>query len=87
MDIQESYNLLADSYDVVTNPTRDLEQKVLQKMLSGRSYDHIMELGCGTGKNTPWLSQKCNKLTSVDFSESMVAVANNTKSLKMFPSC
>jgi len=82
MNIEEGYNLWAHSYDIVTNPTRDLEQKVLQKMLSGRSYDHIIELGCGTGKNTPWLSERCNKLTSVDFSESMLEVAKQHKKLE-----
>ncbi len=82
MNIQESYNLWAESYDVVTNRTRDLEQKVMQKMLSARSYDHIIELGGGTGKNTPWLSKRCNKITSVDFSESMIKVAKQKKTLK-----
>jgi malonyl-CoA O-methyltransferase len=82
MNIQEGYNLWADSYDVVTNPTRDLEQKVLQKMISTRSYDHIIELGCGTGKNSHSLSERCNTLTSVDFSANMVEVAKQNMKLK-----
>ena len=35
-----------------------------------------LEIGCGTGKNTQWLITKAKQITAVDFSEEMLAKAN-----------
>ena len=34
-----------------------------------------MEVGCGTGKNTPWLAKKASHLIAVDFSKDMLKQA------------
>lgn len=75
MKIKDAYNKWAGSYDIVENKTRDLENIVLKKVLNNKRYDHILELGCGTGKNTGWLAGICKNLTSIDFSEEMMQVA------------
>ena len=75
MKTQDAYNSWAKTYDDVVNRTRDLEAVVLRTVLKDRSWDSILELGCGTGKNTEWLSQQGKQLTAVDFSEEMMELA------------
>jgi ubiquinone/menaquinone biosynthesis C-methylase UbiE len=75
MDNQQAYNAWAGNYDVVVNKTRDLEAAALRKMLSETDFEKVLEIGCGTGKNTEWLSGKANHVTGADFSEEMLARA------------
>jgi ubiquinone/menaquinone biosynthesis C-methylase UbiE len=75
MDIQQAYNVWADSYDDMANKTRDLEAVALRTMLADLRPVGILELGCGTGKNTQWLMGQAGMLTAVDFSEAMLAKA------------
>lgn len=56
------------------NKTRDLEARSLREMISGAELD-ILEIGCGTGKNTEFLQTKAKKLTGADFSEEMLGKA------------
>ncbi len=74
MSVQKAYNSWADSYDEMLNKTRDLEEKVIRETLDGY-YKSVVELGCGTGKNTAWLLQKCESLIAMDFSEAMLLKA------------
>lgn len=75
MKINESYNAWAKSYDSMENKTRDLEAVVLRETFLNPHYGNILELGCGTGKNTGWLSQKADHVTALDFSSEMIAKA------------
>lgn len=75
MDIQQAYNHWASQYDTNSNKTRDLEALALRAELSGVPFDTCLEVGCGTGKNTVWLSEKAKQLLSVDFSEEMLSKA------------
>lgn len=75
MDNKEGYNTWAATYDTVVNKTRDLEAKVLRKTLDGHQFNHILEAGCGTGKNTPWLASLATTLTAFDLSEEMMSKA------------
>jgi predicted TPR repeat methyltransferase len=75
MDIKQAYNNWAEQYDNNLNKTRDLESIALQTTLAGLHFDHCLEIGCGTGKNSQWLIDKTKKLTGVDFSEEMLARA------------
>jgi ubiquinone/menaquinone biosynthesis C-methylase UbiE len=77
MKVNEAYNLWAESYDTVKNKTRDLELTVGQSILKNNKYSKIIELGCGTGKNTEWLSEKCDSIIGVDFSSEMLAIAKS----------
>lgn len=74
-NVRSSYNLWAGQYDTNQNKTRDLEAVVLRTELPGPAFGHGLEMGCGTGKNTSWLMDICDSLTSVDFSEEMLAIA------------
>lgn len=75
MNTQQAYNSWASQYDTNENKTRDLEAKALKDILSLISFDTVLEVGCGTGKNTEWLLQKANCITAIDLSEEMLAKA------------
>lgn len=75
MKIEDSYNSWAKSYDSVENKTRDLEAIVLRETFLNPHYGNVLELGCGTGKNTGWLSKKADFVTALDFSSEMIAKA------------
>lgn len=75
MDIRQAYNSWATQYDTNVNKTRDLEAVALQKTLASVTFNHCLEIGCGTGKNTGWLASKATQLTAVDLSEEMLAKA------------
>lgn len=71
MNNQKAYNVWSKSYDTVENKTRDLEAKALCEMISGEDLD-ILEIGCGTGKNTEFLQTKAKHLVGADFSAEML---------------
>lgn len=75
MSTQQLYNQWASTYDDVENKTRDLEMKVGQSVLNSIAFERVLELGCGTGKNTVWLEQKAGQVLAVDLSEGMIAKA------------
>jgi ubiquinone/menaquinone biosynthesis C-methylase UbiE len=75
MNPQQAYNSWASQYDTNENKTRDLEAKALRDILSTISFNSILEIGCGTGKNTEWLLQKAQRITAVDLSEEMLSKA------------
>lgn len=45
------------------------------QILSSVHFKNALELGCGTGKNTTWLSEKAEQVLAVDLSEEMMAKA------------
>ena len=73
--IQEGYNEWASEYDSMPNKTRDTEAKALRELLQTQTYSSILELGCGTGKNTDFLQQIALQVIAVDFSEAMLDIA------------
>ena len=75
MDTRDAYNSWAKTYDTITNKTRDLESIAIQKVLGDMEFDKVLEIGCGTGKNTQWLAERSNHLTAVDFSGEMLILA------------
>ena len=75
MSIQKAYDQWSSQYDSNKNKTRDLDQKVTQEILRHLDFNTVLELGCGTGKNTEWLQIKASKIVAVDFSEEMLEIA------------
>ncbi len=72
---KDAYNNWSKTYDTVENKTRDLESEAIKSVLKGISVERILEIGCGTGKNTVWLKDKCTHLTAIDFSMEMLEEA------------
>tara|TARA_Y100001958_G_C21030242_1_gene403519 strand:- start:181 stop:807 length:627 start_codon:yes stop_codon:yes gene_type:complete len=70
--IIDKYNAWAHQYDYDINPTRDLDKSVTIESLSNIDFFKVLELGCGSGKNTEWLITKADKLVGLDFSKNML---------------
>lgn len=77
MNIDDAYNVWADSYDTNENKTRDLELVVGKSILGNKRFVNVIELGCGTGKNSEWLIDICDSLLAVDFSHKMLDKAKS----------
>ena len=75
MSVQRSYDSWSSTYDTVENKTRDLEKFACREILEEIPFETVIELGCGTGKNTEWLVTKAKHVTAVDLSEEMQTIA------------
>src|SRR5687768_8636676 len=75
MSIQKAYNDWSETYDTDENLTRDLDQKVTRETLSDLHFLSILEIGCGTGKNTSFFAQIGEIVYAVDFSQGMIEKA------------
>jgi malonyl-CoA O-methyltransferase len=75
MSIQNAYNEWSQTYDTDRNLTRDLDQQVMREALANLRFHAILEIGCGTGKNTFFLAQIGARLHALDFSEGMIEKA------------
>lgn len=75
MNIEKAYDQWSSQYDTNKNKTRDLDKLVTVKCLEKLKFDSVLELGCGTGKNTGWLQTKASNILAVDFSEEMLFLA------------
>jgi ubiquinone/menaquinone biosynthesis C-methylase UbiE len=77
MSIAKSYNSWAEQYDTNENKTRDLDKKATIETLTQYDFENVLELGCGTGKNTEWLITKAKFIIGLDFSEEMLSKAKS----------
>jgi SAM-dependent methyltransferase len=75
MEIQDAYTRWSTTYDSDRNLTRDLDRLATEGTLAGRNYQNILELGCGTGKNTAFLDRIGRKVLALDFSPGMLRQA------------
>lgn len=74
-EVARLYDRWAGTYDTDDNRTRDLAGEVLRRALAGRTWDTVLELGCGTGRNTGWLAERASRVIAVDLSREMLEVA------------
>lgn len=75
MNIQDAYDEWSELYDSNVNRTRDLDAEATRLLLTGRRFLSILEIGCGTGKNTEFLATLGEMVLAFDFSEKMLAKA------------
>lgn len=75
MDIQQAYTDWSATYDFDRNLTRDLDEIATSEMLAHLRCDSILEIGCGTGKNTALLAQLGRHVSAIDFSTGMIEKA------------
>jgi ubiquinone/menaquinone biosynthesis C-methylase UbiE len=72
MNNKEAYNAWAAIYDSNENKTRDLDLDITQKVLANYQFEDVLEIGCGTGKNTKWLVESASNIWAMDFSREML---------------
>jgi malonyl-CoA O-methyltransferase len=75
-----AYDRWSASYDTDVNPTRSMAADVLRGAgleLSGR---RVVEVGCGTGRNTAWLAEHAGSVLGLDLSDGMLARARENVS-------
>jgi malonyl-CoA O-methyltransferase len=75
MNIREAYTQWATTYDTDRNLTRDLDHHVTRRVLAEHRCAALLELGCGTGKNTPFYASISQRVYAFDFSDGMLAQA------------
>ena len=74
-DVQDAYTNWSTSYDEDRNLTRDLDQAVTRDTFASLRFRTILEVGCGTGKNTALLTQIGERVCALDFSVGMLKKA------------
>lgn len=77
MSIEKAYNIWAHQYDTNLNKTRDLDKKSTIETLNKFDFSIVIELGCGTGKNTSFLLKKADGIIGLDFSQEMLNKAKD----------
>ena len=75
MKVDEAYEIWSRTYDEDRNLTRDLDEQITRTTLNDCPGKSILEVGCGTGKNTRWLSKVAAQVHAIDFSAAMIEQA------------
>ena len=81
MKVDEAYEFWSRTYDEDRNLTRDLDEQITRQTLNDCRCKSILELGCGTGKNTRWLSGIAEQVHAIDFSAAMIEQARKKYTL------
>lgn len=79
-EIADAYDEWAETYDDVPNRTRDQAGKVLREAGLALSAHNLVEIGCGTGRNTEWLARPeagSTDIVALDFSAEMLERARH----------
>ena len=74
-DVRAAYASWADSYDTNENRTRDLDGVILRQHELDIAGRDVLEIGCGTGKNTEWLAEHAASVVALDLSPEMLSRA------------
>lgn len=72
-----AYDQWALHYDSDANATRDLDALVIRRAPLRVAGRDVLEVGCGTGKNTSWLANTARHVIAMDFSRGMLAQARH----------
>ena len=67
-DVAQAYDRWSRRYDDDHNATRDLDARVVRRSPLHVAGSKVLELGCGTGKNSEWLAAQARELVALDFS-------------------
>lgn len=87
MNVQAAYDHWSGSYDADENLTRDLDRTVTESQLGGLRVKSLLELGCGTGKNSRFLASLADRMAALDFSAAMMAQAQHKTTGKAVGFC
>ena len=70
-----AYAAWAPHYDDAPNPTREADRVAMLELAPRFAGRDLLELGCGTGKNSVGFAGVARSVLGVDISEDMLAVA------------
>lgn len=73
--VATAYDRWAAQYDDDLNLTRDLDAEIVRRASLRLAGSEVVELGCGTGKNTAWLAREARHVHALDVSRAMLARA------------
>jgi ubiquinone/menaquinone biosynthesis C-methylase UbiE len=74
-EVAAAYDRWALTYDTDDNKTREMAGAVLRQSSIKLSGREVIEIGCGTGRNTQWLLEQDATVLALDFSEGMLQQA------------
>lgn len=80
-NVVDHYHRLSDLYQaiIVSQPffinCYALYDKLLDKLLKGKKYGSLLDVGCGSGVQTVVLSAHADRITGIDISEEFLEVA------------
>ena len=69
------YDQWAAIYDRDANPLPALEEPLVKELLGDVRGHYILDLGCGTGRHSVWMSAAGARVSAIDFSSGMLAQA------------
>jgi ubiquinone/menaquinone biosynthesis C-methylase UbiE len=75
LSVEAGYDAWAAFYDRDDNPIRDLDARVLRAQPFVPEARRVIEIGCGTGKNTGFFARFAQHVIGIDFSKQMLARA------------
>jgi len=75
LDVQEGYRLWADSYDLESNALVLVEEPVVDRLLDGIAFADVLDAGAGTGRHALRLAARGARVTAIDASREMLALA------------
>jgi SAM-dependent methyltransferase len=75
MRVEDAYTAWSATYDADANRTRDLDADVTRRRFARGRFGAVLEIGCGTGKNTALYADVADRVLAIDFSEGMLAAA------------
>jgi ubiquinone/menaquinone biosynthesis C-methylase UbiE len=75
LPVRSGYDRWAPVYDHDANPLQGLEEPRVRELAGDVRGLDVLDLGCGTGRHSLWLSGAGARVTAIDFSEGMLAEA------------
>jgi SAM-dependent methyltransferase len=76
-NVRSAYDRWSLVYDHDANPLPALESGPMRVAIGDVQRRRVLDLGCGTGRHTAWLSEQGAEVTAVDFSAGMLAQARS----------
>lgn len=70
--VRIGYDRWASTYDHDANPLQALEGPKVREAAGNPHAQHVLDLGCGTGRHAHWLAAEGASVTALDFSDGML---------------
>ena len=77
IDNKYGYALWAKSYDYEKNPLIAVEEPHVKKLLENITYSNVLDAGVGTGRHSLRIARRGTRVTAIDDSHEMLAVARD----------